>query len=87
MAPLTAPSPPSSIGLRPRGSIGVNPDAELTVEATRAHAWECVRLLPRAKKPPPGRPWQITKDPTEVAAWFRAGSTSASSAMSGPVWP
>jgi Bifunctional DNA primase/polymerase, N-terminal len=52
----------------------VNADAALTVDTVRAHGWECVRLLPRAKKPPPGRPWQLTKDPSEVAAWFQAGS-------------
>jgi hypothetical protein len=52
----------------------VTPDAELTVEAVRAHGWECVRLAPRKKSPPPGRPWQVTKDPDEVAAWFRAGA-------------
>jgi hypothetical protein len=48
-------------------------DAELTVAAVRAKGWECVRFAPRTKKPD-GPRWQITKDPNEVAAWFRAGA-------------
>jgi hypothetical protein len=47
-------------------------DAALTVEAVRAKGWECVRLLPRGKKPA-GAHWQCTRDADEVARWFAAG--------------
>jgi hypothetical protein len=49
-------------------------NAELTVEAVRARGWECLRLDPRKKSPPLGRPWQVTKDAAEVASWFAAGA-------------
>jgi len=48
-------------------------DAELTVAAVRAKAWECVRLAPHAKKPD-GPRWQITKDADQIAEWFNAGA-------------
>lgn len=48
-------------------------DAALTAEVLRARGWEAVRLGRRAKKPD-GPRWQVTKDATEVAAWFERGA-------------
>jgi len=50
----------------------VNTDAALSVAAVEVKDWECVQLAPRSKKPI-GRHWMVTKDVSQVAAWFQAG--------------